>query len=138
MTTTTSVDVIVTGGVDTHQDLHVAAALDQLGRVLGTESFPTTVVGYRQLPAWLRRHGQLDKVGVECLSTTTSAATPLLGATRGSRRYPCGTAGTERNYGHSPLTDQGVNAVSSSYDGRMPRACMTRTSSSAGRARTGL
>jgi transposase len=65
MTTMTSVDVIVTGGVDTHQDLHVAAALDQLGRVLGTESFPTTVVGYRQLLAWLRRHGQLDKVGVE-------------------------------------------------------------------------
>ncbi len=72
MTTMTSVDVIVTGGVDTHQDLHVAAALDQLGRVLGTESFPTAVVGYRQLLAWLRRHGQLDKVGVECLSTTTS------------------------------------------------------------------
>jgi len=65
MTTMTSVDVVVTGGVDTHQDLHVAAALDQLGRVLGTESFPTTIAGYRKLLAWLRRHGQLDKVGVE-------------------------------------------------------------------------
>jgi len=65
MTTMTSVDVVVTGGVDTHQDQHVAAALDQLGRVLGTASFPTTVAGYRQLLAWLRRHGQLDKVGVE-------------------------------------------------------------------------
>jgi len=65
MTTMTSVDVVVTGGVDTHQDQHVAAALDQLGRVLGTASFPTTVAGYRKLLAWLRRHGQLDKVGVE-------------------------------------------------------------------------
>ena len=65
MTTLTANDVVVTGGVDTHQDLHVAAALDQLGRVLGTESFPTTVAGYRRLLAWLRRHGQLDKVGVE-------------------------------------------------------------------------
>jgi transposase len=65
LTTLTANDVVVTGGVDTHQDLHVAAALDQLGRVLGTESFPTTVAGYRQLLAWLRRHGQLDKVGVE-------------------------------------------------------------------------
>ena len=65
MTTMTSVDVVVTGGVDTHQDLHVAAALDQLGRVLATESFPTTITGYRELLAWLRRHGQLDKVGVE-------------------------------------------------------------------------
>ncbi|MDP9435484.1 MAG: IS110 family transposase [Actinomycetota bacterium] len=65
MTTMTSPEVVVTGGVDTHQDLHVAAALDQLGRVLGTESFPTTIGGYRQLLAWLRGYGQLDKVGVE-------------------------------------------------------------------------
>lgn len=28
--------LLVTGGVDTHKDTHVAAALDQLGRVLGT------------------------------------------------------------------------------------------------------
>ena len=46
-------DVVVTGGVDTHQDLHVAAALDQLGRLLGTHAFPTTAAGYRQLLAWL-------------------------------------------------------------------------------------
>ena len=65
MNTLTANDIVVTGGVDTHQDLHVAAALDQLGRVLGTQSFPTTIAGYRRLLAWLRRHGQLDKVGVE-------------------------------------------------------------------------
>ena len=28
----------VTGGVDTHLDVHVAAALDELGALLGTES----------------------------------------------------------------------------------------------------
>ena len=65
MTTLTANDVVVTGGVDTHQDLHVAAALDQLGRVLGTHAFPTTVAGYRALLAWLRGHGRLDKVGIE-------------------------------------------------------------------------
>jgi len=65
MNTVTANGVVVTGGIDTHQDVHVAAALDQLGRVLGTASFPTTIAGYRQLLAWLRRHGQLDKVGVE-------------------------------------------------------------------------
>ena len=64
MTTLTANDVVVTGGVDTHQDLHVAAALDQLGRVLGTHAFPTTVAGYRQLLAWLLQHGRLHKVGV--------------------------------------------------------------------------
>ena len=65
MNTVIANGVVVTGGIDTHQDVHVAAALDQLGRVLGTASFPTTIAGYRQLLAWLRRHGQLDKVGVE-------------------------------------------------------------------------
>ena len=59
MTTVTAADV-VTGGVDIHQDLHVAAVLDQLGRVLGTAAFPTTVAAYRQLLSWLRRHGQLS------------------------------------------------------------------------------
>ena len=34
MTTIAATDVVVTGGVDTHKDVHVAAALDQLGRVL--------------------------------------------------------------------------------------------------------
>ena len=57
MTTMALTDVVVTGGVDTHQDQHVAAALDQLGRVLGTQSFPTTVAGYRQLLGWLSSFG---------------------------------------------------------------------------------
>jgi transposase len=65
MTTLTPKDVVVTGGVDTHQDLHVAAALDQLGRQLGTHTFPTTAAGYRQLLAWLRGHGRVERVGVE-------------------------------------------------------------------------
>ena len=56
---------LVTGGVDTHRDQHVAAALDHLGGVLGTRSFPTTPGGYRQLLGWLRSFGQLDRVGVE-------------------------------------------------------------------------
>jgi formylmethanofuran dehydrogenase subunit A len=29
--------LLVTGGVDTHKDFHVCVALDELGRVLGTE-----------------------------------------------------------------------------------------------------
>ena len=42
MTTMTSSAALVTGGVDTHADVHVAAAVDQVGGVLGTASFPTT------------------------------------------------------------------------------------------------
>ena len=54
MTTMTDTHAPVTGGVDTHKDTHVAAALDELGRVLGTEMFPATPAGYRQLLRWLR------------------------------------------------------------------------------------
>ena len=65
MTTIALTDAVVTSGVDTHQDLHAAAALDQLGQVLGTQSFPTTLAGYRQLLRRLLSFGQLDKVGVK-------------------------------------------------------------------------
>jgi transposase len=40
---------VTTGGVDTHLDTHVAAALDPLGALLDTESFPTTPAGYKAL-----------------------------------------------------------------------------------------
>ena len=43
----------ITGGVDTHLDVHVAAALDANGGVLGVESFPTTTAGFAELHAWL-------------------------------------------------------------------------------------
>jgi transposase len=59
----------VTGGVDTHKDFHVAAALDAVGRVLSTESFPATPAGYRRLARWLRQFGELGRVGVEGTGT---------------------------------------------------------------------
>jgi transposase len=59
------VPLAVYGGVDTHADVHVAAAVDQVGRVLGTASFPVTAEGYGQLLGWLRGHGGLARAGVE-------------------------------------------------------------------------
>src|SRR6266702_2830798 len=55
----------VTGGVDTHADVHVAAAVDGNGGVLGVESFATTPPGFRELHGWLARFGVVDRVGVE-------------------------------------------------------------------------
>ena len=55
----------ITGGVDTHLDVHVAAALDDRGGLLGTASFATNAVGYRQLLGWLRGFGDVVAVGVE-------------------------------------------------------------------------
>ncbi len=45
-------DGVVTVGVDTHADVHVAAAVDGLGRLLGSTAIPTTVEGYAELLAW--------------------------------------------------------------------------------------
>jgi len=55
----------VTGGVDTHLDQHVAAALDANGALLGVESFPATTAGYRDLHGWLAGFGEVVAVGVE-------------------------------------------------------------------------
>jgi transposase len=65
MTRIADTPVCVTGGVDTHAEANVAAVVDQIGRVLGTEQFPATLAGDQQLLAWLRGHGALVKVGVE-------------------------------------------------------------------------
>ena len=46
-------EVRVTVGVDTHTDQHVAVALDQFGRRLGTRSVPTTPAGFAALLAVL-------------------------------------------------------------------------------------
>lgn len=55
----------VIGGVDTHKHEHVAAVIDDLGRIQDVASFPTTRHGYRRLLAWMQSHGELVAVGVE-------------------------------------------------------------------------
>ena len=61
----TTLPPAITGGVDTHLDMHVAAALDHQGALLGVESFETTPHGYRSLLEWLAGFGEVDQVGVE-------------------------------------------------------------------------
>lgn len=55
----------ITGGVDTHLEVHVAAALDERGGLLGTASFATTPAGYRELVEWFASLGTVVLVGVE-------------------------------------------------------------------------
>ncbi len=55
----------VTGGVDTHGELHVAAAVDQVGGLLGTESFAASPAGYVALLGWLSGFGDVSSLGVE-------------------------------------------------------------------------
>jgi transposase len=55
----------VTGGVDTHLDLNVAAELDHLGGLLGVGEFATDAKGHEQLLSWLAGFGLVMRVGVE-------------------------------------------------------------------------
>jgi len=57
--------VLVTVGVDTHRDLHVAVALDRHGRRLGTRACPTTPAGFAALLAWATGYGAVDRIGIE-------------------------------------------------------------------------
>ena len=53
------------GGVDTHLDLNVAAALDPVGGLLAVADFPATSGGHRRLLDWLAGFGPVARVGVE-------------------------------------------------------------------------
>jgi transposase len=55
----------VTGGVDTHLDVHVAAALDEIGGLLGVESFEASAAGNDKLLCWLQSFGPVGRVGVK-------------------------------------------------------------------------
>jgi transposase len=52
-------------GVETHLDLHVAVALDQLGRRLGELTVPTSAKGYESLVCWAESFGPVWCAGVE-------------------------------------------------------------------------
>ena len=55
----------VTGGAGTHSEVHVAAALDLVGGLLGVAEFPATPAGYAGLLGWLGGFGDVALVGVE-------------------------------------------------------------------------
>ena len=72
----------ITGGVDTHLDVHVAAALDERGTLLGVESFATTERGYKKLLGWLADFGPVELVGVEGTGSYGAGLTRHLQAER--------------------------------------------------------
>lgn len=65
MTTIAATTGPVTVGVDTHLDVHVAAVLDGLGRLLGSAAFSTDPAGNAALISWAQEHGTIGQVGVE-------------------------------------------------------------------------
>jgi transposase len=55
----------ITGGVGTHADVHVAAALYPAGGLLGVGEFPATPAGYARLLGWLAGFGTVCLAGIE-------------------------------------------------------------------------
>ncbi len=80
--TVTNLARSITGGVDTHLDVHVAAALDERGALLGVESFATTESGYKKLLGWLSDFGPIVLVGVEGTGSYGAGLTRHLQAER--------------------------------------------------------
>jgi transposase len=70
----------LTIGVDTHLDVHVAHAADQLGRCMDTVQVPTTPAGYQHLLAWARGLGQPVAWGVEGTGSYGAALARFLAA----------------------------------------------------------
>ena len=58
-------DVQVIIGVDTHQDQHVAVAIDQRGVRLDEKHVPVATCGYEELEQWSRNLGQVHAFGIE-------------------------------------------------------------------------
>ena len=61
----TTEPLCVFAGVDTHKDVHVAAVVDERGKILDTASFDADSKGYAALAHWLEGFGRLERVGVE-------------------------------------------------------------------------
>jgi len=72
----------VTVGVDTHRDVHVAVALDQLGRRLDQIELAATRAGYERLLAWASSLGVVAVFGVEGTGCYGAGLARYLGARR--------------------------------------------------------
>jgi transposase len=65
-------------GVDTHANVHSAAAVDANGQVLAVTAFEATSDGYRQLFDWLSGFGEVSAAGVEGTSSYGKGLTNYL------------------------------------------------------------
>lgn len=70
----------VTGGVDTHLDMNVAAVLDGIGGLVGVESFATTAEGNERLLRWVSSFGAVARIGVEGTGSYGASLTRFLRA----------------------------------------------------------
>jgi len=53
-------------GVDTHKNTHTYSVLNATGGVLGTKTFPATLIGYAKALEWVKQFGPIAAFGIEC------------------------------------------------------------------------
>jgi len=119
----------ITGGVDTHADVHVAAALDPIGGLLGAGEFPATAAGYARLLGWLGGFGTVCLVGIEGTGSygaglarhVTAAGVRIAGVDRSDRQ-------DRRRQGKSDPLDA-VSAARAAQSGRARGASKGRDGS---------
>jgi transposase len=100
----------VTGGVDTHADTHVAAALDPVGGLLGVAEFPVSAAGYARLLGWLGGFGTVCLVGIEGTGSygaglarhVTAAGVRVVEVDRPAGRTAAGKASPTRSMRSAP------------------------------------
>jgi transposase len=86
VTKSTSIDVII--GVDTHKEVHAAAAISGVGAHLATTTIPASSKGYSALEAWAKSMGSVRAFGIE-----------------GTGSYGAGLSRFLRGRGHTVLED---------------------------------
>ena len=109
---------VITGGVDTHADVHVAAALDPVGGLLGVREFPAAAAGYASLLGWLAGFGTVARVGVEGTGSYGAGLARYLAAAGVGvgGGGPAGPAGRRRAGKSDPL--DAVSAARAALSGR--------------------
>ena len=114
----TIVETPITGGVDTHADVHVAAALDPVGGLLGVAEFPVTPAGYARLLGWLSGFGTVCLVGIEGTGSYGAGLARHV-ATAGIRVVEAGRSDRQdrRRHGKSDPLDA-VSAARAAQSGR--------------------
>ena len=75
----TTAQPMIVGGIDAHKEKHHAVALDLQGILLDNREFPATSCGYRELVAWLKALGPIDRVGVESTGSYAAGLARYLG-----------------------------------------------------------
>jgi transposase len=116
----------VVGGVDTHLDFHVAAALGAGGALLGVEWFNAAPEGYAELLGWMSSFGTVAKVGVEGAGAYGAGLTRFLhgaGVEVIDVEFP--SRQTRRKRGKSDPTDA-VEAARAAHNGKAQAHAKTR------------